>query len=87
MRPHATPLVTPSVKAAQASEKRFRILMDGQSVGKSTSRREGDLETITFPGGTDGITLRGNVSVIPEPTTALLFALGLGGLASIRRRE
>ncbi|MBK7950632.1 MAG: PEP-CTERM sorting domain-containing protein [Deltaproteobacteria bacterium] len=46
-----------------------------------------DLETITFPGGTDGLTIRGNVSVIPEPSTTLLFALGLGGLASIRRRE
>ncbi|MEZ4282179.1 MAG: PEP-CTERM sorting domain-containing protein [Myxococcota bacterium] len=46
-----------------------------------------DLETITFPGGTDGLTIRGNVSVIPEPTTALLFALGLGGLASIRPRS
>lgn len=45
-----------------------------------------DLETITFPGGNDGLTIRGNVTVIPEPTTALLFALGLGGLASIRRR-
>lgn len=46
-----------------------------------------DLETITFPGGTDGITIRGDVSVIPEPTTSLLFALGLGGLAAIGRRE
>lgn len=46
-----------------------------------------DLETITFPGGTDGLTIRGNVSVVPEPSTALLFALGLGGLASIRRRD
>lgn len=46
-----------------------------------------DLETITFPGGTDGLTIRGNVSVIPEPSTALLFALGLGGLASIRRKD
>jgi len=45
-----------------------------------------DLETITFPGGTDGLTIRGNLTVIPEPTTALLFGLGLAGLASVRRK-
>lgn len=46
-----------------------------------------DLETVTFPSGNDGLVIRGNVSVVPEPATALLFGLGLAGLASVRRRD
>lgn len=45
-----------------------------------------DLETITFPGGNDAITVNGNISVIPEPSTALLLGLGLAGLGRVRRR-
>lgn len=45
-----------------------------------------DLETITFPGGNDAITVNGDVSVIPEPSSALLIGLGLAGLGGLRRR-
>lgn len=45
-----------------------------------------DLETITFPGGSDAIVVSGDISVIPEPSTALLIGLGLAGLGRARRR-
>lgn len=45
-----------------------------------------DLETITFPGGNDAITVSGNVTIVPEPSTALLLGLGLLGLGRLRRR-
>lgn len=45
-----------------------------------------DLETITFPGGTDGIVINGTVTGVPEPTTCMLALVGLAGLATTRRR-
>lgn len=44
-----------------------------------------DLETITFPGN-DGIVIQGDITVIPEPSTALLIGLGLAGLGVRSRR-
>lgn len=41
-----------------------------------------DLETVTFPGGTDSIQING---IIPEPSVSLLGGLGL--LALLRRRR
>ncbi len=39
-----------------------------------------DLETITYPGGNDGISIYGEVAPVPLPAAAWLF---LGGLASV----
>ena len=41
-----------------------------------------NLHTLSFPGGE----IRGQVTVVPEPSAGLLLALGLGGLALQRRR-
>ena len=42
-----------------------------------------NLHTAAFPGGE----IRGNISVIPEPTTGLLVGLGIMGLAVNARRQ
>jgi hypothetical protein len=44
-----------------------------------------DLETITFPGGNDSIVVSGDITVIPEPSTALLLGMGLAALGGRRR--
>jgi hypothetical protein len=43
-----------------------------------------DLETITFPGGNDGIAIRGEF--IPEPGSALIALLGLAGAGMVSMR-
>ena len=44
-----------------------------------------DLETVTYPGGTDSMQLIGTIAAVPEPASLALF--GLGGLAILRRRR
>ena len=44
-----------------------------------------DLETVTFPGGTDSMQIVGDITAIPEPASIAL--LGLGGLVMLRRRK
>jgi hypothetical protein len=44
-----------------------------------------DLENITFPGGNDGIVIKGDITPVPEP--AALSLLGLGTVAVLRRRR
>lgn len=44
-----------------------------------------DLETITFPGGNDSIVVSGDITVIPEPSTAMLLGAGLAALGRRRR--
>ena len=44
-----------------------------------------DLETVTFPGGTDSLQILGNVSVVPEPSSAIVLAAG--ALVLMRRRR
>jgi hypothetical protein len=41
-----------------------------------------NLHTVAFPAGE----IRGQVTIVPEPSTSLLLALGLGGLALQRSR-
>ncbi|MEM9353471.1 MAG: PEP-CTERM sorting domain-containing protein [Planctomycetota bacterium] len=43
-----------------------------------------DLETITFPGGTDSLTIFGEF--VPEPTSFVMLSLGAMGLGFVRRR-
>lgn len=44
-----------------------------------------DLETITFPGGNDGIVINGNVSPVPVPAAAWLLLSGIAGLVVKKR--
>lgn len=46
-----------------------------------------DLETITFPDGTDGITINGEISAIPVPAAAWLFGSALCGLTIVRKKN
>ena len=48
-----------------------------------------DLETITFPGGTDSLTIYGEVSAnaVPLPAAAWLFGTAVLGLAGFARRR
>lgn len=46
-----------------------------------------DLETITYPGGNDGIAIYGDVAPVPVPAAAWLFASGLAGLGAMKRKK
>jgi hypothetical protein len=41
----------------------------------------------SMTGGSDAYTFNGKATIVPEPTTAALFGLGLGGLALFGRRR
>lgn len=44
-----------------------------------------DLETYTFPGGSDALTINGSVTPVPVPAAAWFLGSGLLGLAGFRR--
>jgi hypothetical protein len=45
-----------------------------------------DLEVHTYPGGTDGISIYGDLAPVPVPAAFILFASGLAGLFGYSRR-